>query len=47
VTLDPALRATWAAKPDGAIAEWGKSRLGIEEAIAEYERLVAEVKAGK
>ena len=41
------MRAKWAAKLDGAIAEWGKSRPGIEKAIAEYTRLVAEVKAGK
>jgi TRAP-type C4-dicarboxylate transport system substrate-binding protein len=47
VTLDPALRATWEAKLDGAIADWGKSRPGIEKAIAEYRRLVAEVKAGQ
>ena len=47
VTLDPALRAEWQKKLDGAIEEWGKTRPGIDKAIAEYRRLVAEVKAGR
>ncbi len=47
VTLDPATRALWTKKLDGAIAEWGKSRPGIEHAIAEYKRMVAAVKAGQ
>lgn len=47
VTLDPATRAIWAKKLDGAIEEWGKSRPGIDKAIAEYRRLVTEVQAGK
>lgn len=46
VTLDPALRAKWQKKIDGAVAEWGKTRPGIDKAIAEYKRLVAEVGAG-
>ena len=46
VTLDPATRAAWTKKIDGAIAEWGKTRPGIEKATAEYRRLVADVKAG-
>jgi TRAP-type C4-dicarboxylate transport system substrate-binding protein len=45
VTLDDARRAVWSKKLDGAIAEWGKSRPGIDKAITEYRRLVAEVKA--
>ncbi len=45
VTLDAARRAVWSKKLDGAIEEWGKSRPGIEKAITEYRRLVAEVKA--
>jgi TRAP-type C4-dicarboxylate transport system substrate-binding protein len=45
--LDPATRAQWATKIDGAIADWGKSRPGIDQAIAEYRRLVAAVKAGQ
>jgi len=47
VTLDPAMRTLWSKKLDGAIAEWGQSRPGIDNAIAEYRRLVAEVKAGR
>jgi TRAP-type C4-dicarboxylate transport system substrate-binding protein len=47
VTLDAATQHLWAKKLDGAIEEWGKSRPGIDKAIAEYKRLVAEVKAGK
>lgn len=47
VSLDPATRASWAKKIDGAIAEWGKSRPGIDQAIAEFKRQVAAVKAGK
>ncbi len=46
VTLDPATRAAWERKIDGAVAEWGKTRPGIDKAIAEYRRLVAAVKAG-
>jgi len=47
VALDPAMRASWKKKLDGAIAEWGKSRPGIDKALAEYRRLVADVQAGK
>jgi len=47
VTLDPATQAAWQKKLDGAIAEWGKSRPGIDKAIDEYKRRVAEVRAGK
>jgi TRAP-type transport system periplasmic protein len=47
VTLDPAMRAAWSKKLDGAIEEWGKTRPGIDKAIAEYRRLVADVKAGR
>ncbi len=46
VTLDPATQAQWGKKLDGAIAEWGKSRPGIDKALVEYKRLVAQVKAG-
>jgi TRAP-type C4-dicarboxylate transport system substrate-binding protein len=47
VTLDPAMRAKWSKKLDGAIEEWGKNRPGIEKVQIEFRRLVAEVKAGK
>jgi TRAP-type C4-dicarboxylate transport system substrate-binding protein len=47
VTLDPAMHDKWSKTLDGAIAEWSKTRPGIDKAIAEYRRLVAEVKAGK
>ncbi len=47
VTLDPAMHAQWSKKLDGAIDEWAKSRPNIDKAMAEYRRLVAEVKAGK
>jgi len=47
VTLDPAMRKEWSKKLDGAIAEWSKSRPGIDQAMVEYRRLVAEVAAGK
>lgn len=47
VALDPAMRAKWSKKLDGAIEDWGKSRPGIDKAIAEFRRLVAEVKAGR
>jgi len=45
VTLDPAMRAKWSVKLDGAIAEWAKSRPGIDQALAAFKRLVAEVQA--
>lgn len=47
VTLDPAMRAKWSKKLDGAIEEWGKSRPNVDKAIVEFRRLVAEVKAGR
>ena len=47
VILDAATRALWLKKLDGAIAEWSKSRPGIDEAIAKYRAAVAEVRAEK
>jgi TRAP-type transport system periplasmic protein len=46
VTLDPATRKIWAQKIQGAVAEWSKTRPGIDKVIAEYRRLVAQVEAG-
>lgn len=36
VTLDPAMRAKWEKRLDGAVAEWSKSRPGIDKIIAAY-----------
>jgi TRAP-type C4-dicarboxylate transport system substrate-binding protein len=47
VTLDPALQAKWAKQLDGAIADWSKSRPGIDKILADYKRLLTEVAAGK
>jgi TRAP-type transport system periplasmic protein len=47
VTLDPAMRAVWSKKLDGAIDEWSKTRPGIDQAIVKYRELVAQVAAGK
>ncbi|HXQ51007.1 MAG TPA: TRAP transporter substrate-binding protein [Stellaceae bacterium] len=47
VTLDPAMRAKWTEKLEGAVAEWSKSRPGIDTVIAEYRRLNAEMRAGR
>lgn len=47
VTLDPAMKAKWTKRLDGAVAAWAKSRPGVDKVIAQYKRLVAEVKAGK
>jgi len=47
VTLDPATEAAWTKRIDGAVAQWTKSRPGVDKVIAEYKRLVAAVKAGR
>jgi TRAP-type transport system periplasmic protein len=47
VTLDPATKAAWAKKLDGAIAEWSQTRPGIDKILADYRRLLGDVAAGK
>lgn len=47
VTLDPATKAEWAKRLDGAIAEWTQSRPGVDKVLAQYKQLLAEVAAGK
>jgi len=47
VTLDPAMKAAWSEKLNGAIAEWSKSRPGIDKVLAQYRQLLADVAAGK
>jgi len=47
VTLDPATKAKWTKRLDSAVAEWTKSRPGVDKVVAEYKRLVAAVKAGQ
>lgn len=47
VTLDPELKAEWTHRLDGAVAQWEKSRPGVDKVIAEYKRFVAAVKAGQ
>ena len=47
VTLDPAMKAVWSEKLNGAIAEWSKSRPGIDKVLAQYRQLLADVAAGK
>ena len=42
VTLDPETHAAWRKRLDGAIAEWSKSRPGVEKVIAQYRQLLAE-----
>jgi TRAP-type C4-dicarboxylate transport system substrate-binding protein len=44
VMLDPEAHAAWQKRLDGAIAEWSKSRPGVEKVIAQYRRLLAETK---
>jgi TRAP-type C4-dicarboxylate transport system substrate-binding protein len=47
VTLDAATKANWTARVDGAVAQWTKSRPGVDKVVAEYKRLLAAVKAGQ
>ncbi|HEY1505434.1 MAG TPA: TRAP transporter substrate-binding protein [Stellaceae bacterium] len=47
VTLDPETKAAWAQRLNGAIAEWSQSRPGIDNILAQYRRLLADVAAGK
>ena len=47
ITLDPATKAEWAKKLDGAIAEWSQSRPGIDKILAQYKQYLADVAAGK
>jgi hypothetical protein len=42
VTLDAETHAIWAQRLDGAIAEWSKTRPGVEKVIAQYRQLLAE-----
>jgi TRAP-type transport system periplasmic protein len=44
VTLDPETHAAWAKRLDGAIADWAKTRPGVEKVIAQYRQLLAETK---
>ncbi|HXE27369.1 MAG TPA: TRAP transporter substrate-binding protein [Stellaceae bacterium] len=44
VTLDPETRAAWSKRLDGAIADWAKSRPGVEKVIVQYRQLLAETK---
>ena len=44
VTLDAATHAAWEKRLDGAIAEWSKTRPGVEKVIAQYRELLAETK---
>ncbi|HEY1503510.1 MAG TPA: TRAP transporter substrate-binding protein [Stellaceae bacterium] len=44
VTLDPETRAAWQKRLDGAIAEWAKSRPGVEKVIVQYRQLLAEAR---
>jgi TRAP-type C4-dicarboxylate transport system substrate-binding protein len=47
VVLTPKQREEWKRKVDGAIAEWAKSRPGVEPVIARYRQLLAQVAAEK
>jgi TRAP-type C4-dicarboxylate transport system substrate-binding protein len=44
VTLDAETHAAWQKRLDGAIAEWAKSRPGVEKVIAQYRQLLSEAK---
>jgi len=44
VTLDAETHAAWAQRLDGAIADWAKTRPGVEKVIAQYRQLLAETK---
>jgi TRAP-type C4-dicarboxylate transport system substrate-binding protein len=44
VTLDPETHAAWAKRLDGAIADWAKTRPGVEKVIGQYRQLLAETK---
>jgi TRAP-type transport system periplasmic protein len=44
VTLDPETHAAWAKRLDGAIADWAKTRPGVDKVIAQYRQLLAETK---
>jgi TRAP-type C4-dicarboxylate transport system substrate-binding protein len=44
VKLDPETHAAWQKRLDGAIAEWSKSRPGVEKIIAQYRQLLADAK---
>jgi len=46
VKLSREQNATYKRKLDGAIAEWAKSRPGVEGVLDQYRRILAEVKAG-
>jgi hypothetical protein len=47
VILDPEMKAEWAKKLSGAIAEWSQSRPGIDNILVQYRQLLADVAAGK
>jgi len=47
VLLTDVQREAWRKKVDGAIAEWAKTRPGVEPVIEQYKKLLADVKAGK
>jgi TRAP-type C4-dicarboxylate transport system substrate-binding protein len=44
VTLDAATKSAWAQRLDGAIADWAKTRPGVDKVIAQYRQLLAETK---
>jgi TRAP-type C4-dicarboxylate transport system substrate-binding protein len=44
VTLEAEVHAAWQKRLDGAIAEWSKSRPGVEKIIAQYRQLLAATK---
>jgi TRAP-type transport system periplasmic protein len=47
VTLDPAMKAAWAQKLNGAITEWSQSRPGIDKILVQYRQYLADVAAGR
>jgi TRAP-type C4-dicarboxylate transport system substrate-binding protein len=47
VTLSPEMRESFKKKLDGAVAEWAKSRPGVEAALAQYRQLLAQIAAEK
>jgi TRAP-type transport system periplasmic protein len=46
VNLSPELAAKWAKRLDDADAEWMQSRPGVDKALAQYKRYLADIAAG-
>jgi hypothetical protein len=44
VTLDPETKKAWAQRLDGAIADWAKTRPGVDKVVAQYRQLLAETR---